>query len=161
MFVEHPNTNELRQGDVVEALSFPLIECAELVHLGLPEADAHRALEQFRLRPPLEGKQNSITLQLPATRAWGVVLSPCCDLELRNGKMIPPFILIAPLVAKHVTSVGWEDPGEQSGYAESNPYSPDGGRYGKYRPPAVGTGCRPAQRHSYPDPPSFLHAGSD
>ena len=99
MFTERPNQEELRQGDIIEGVYYPTLNCENLRLIGEPN---HQTLSDER--PDLIAetiKKQGVTLftaQVQVFRGFGIIISQCCDLALRSGKLEVPAFVISPLV---------------------------------------------------------------
>jgi hypothetical protein len=89
----------LRQGDILEGVPFPLMDYASLQLLGgIPTEPDYNEL------PPLQPKLHQhredagwTTATVPVRFGFCTVLSNCCDLEPRNGKILAHTIVLARL----------------------------------------------------------------
>lgn len=91
----------LRQGDVLSAVPFPIID-AESVVLGKIDNEAPIDIPHpkiFTLPREHRSQRDCLTMQIKARLAPSAVLSHCCELELRNGKCLLPAISVARIVA--------------------------------------------------------------
>jgi hypothetical protein len=89
----------LRQGDILEGVPFPLLETSRIQLLGDIEND-----QDFTTAPPLTPKlhkhrddPNWTTAVCPVRFGCCAVLSNCCDLEPRGGKVLTPAVVLARL----------------------------------------------------------------
>lgn len=89
----------LRQGDILEGVPFPLLEQAKLNILGTIPQDA-----DFNNLPVISPKihvhreeQDWITAVAPVRFGFCAVLSNCCDLEPRNGRVLTHAVALARL----------------------------------------------------------------
>ncbi len=100
MFTETANVEELRQGDIIRGLYYPRLTCESLPLIGVPSPDAGHQVQALTLSASVrsEGGIDWLSAQVPVLRGYAMILSPCCDLELRNGKLLVPAIIVAPLV---------------------------------------------------------------
>ncbi|HEY9708247.1 MAG TPA: hypothetical protein V6D48_08590, partial [Oculatellaceae cyanobacterium] len=99
MFTQVLNKAELRQGDIIEGLYYPLINCGTLRILGEATNQPLSQNEDLSLTAISEKKEGVtfLTAQVKVLRSFVVVLSQCCDLALRNDKLEAPAFVIAPL----------------------------------------------------------------
>src|ERR1035438_9055646 len=91
----------LRQGDVLDAIPFPLFD-GESVVLGKIDHRAGIEIPHPKIvAVPREhrGGQDCITMQVKTRFSPGTVLAHCCELQLRNEKCLLPMISIARVVA--------------------------------------------------------------
>jgi len=101
MFLDLPNPTELRQGDIVYGIYFPQMLCSSIVLLGrsnpLASPSEHPALVPTSIQ---KGKGTTLTAQVEVVVVHAMVLSQCCDLEVREGKKRPgiPYIALSPLL---------------------------------------------------------------
>lgn len=89
--------NCLRQGDILDAVPFPIIDVDAAV-LGRIDADAGMQIPHPKIVTiPREhrAQQDCFTMQIKTRLSPGAVLSHCCELELRNGKCLLPMIAVA------------------------------------------------------------------
>jgi hypothetical protein len=100
------DTECLRQGDILEAVPFPILD-AELGVLGRVDHQESRPdLPYPRIVTiPREHRNRTdcVTAQMKLRFSPGAVLAHCCELELRNGKCLLPMIPIARLIAVKVS----------------------------------------------------------
>ena len=102
MFVEDTGMERdcLRQGDILARIPFPLLEIGKLRVLGKinseaserPYPDISAALSAHRDDP------NYFTAQTLMRLSFGAVVSHCCELEPRNGKLLLPAFTLARLI---------------------------------------------------------------
>jgi hypothetical protein len=100
VFVDDMERDCLRQGDILERIPFPLLATGSIRVLGkikleateLPYPSIDAALTPHRDDP------NYFTGQLPMRLSFGAVVSHCCELEPRNGKLIGAMFTVARLV---------------------------------------------------------------
>lgn len=99
MFVQDADGACLRQGDVVEGVPLPLITPSKTTLLGFPNPETHgselptlEAITHVHRNDP-----NWVTVQFPARMSYCVVVSQCCDLEPRNGRILIPTFVVARL----------------------------------------------------------------
>lgn len=89
----------LRQGDILVGIPFPLLEHGKIQVLG----QVAREYDYSGL-PAISPKTHShrddtawLTMQVPARFGLCIVLSNCCDLELRNGQIQAHAVTLARL----------------------------------------------------------------
>jgi hypothetical protein len=89
----------LRQGDILEGVPFPLIDHKTMQLLGTIRLD-----EDFNAVPQIsphthKQRQDSewLTAHVPVRFGFCIVLSNCCDLEPRDGKIPAPVFTLARL----------------------------------------------------------------
>jgi hypothetical protein len=89
----------LRQGDILEGIPFPLMDHRTIQLLGNVEVD-----EEFNALPPITAKTHKwredtewLTAVVPVRFGFCIVLSNCCDLEPREGKIAAPVFTLARL----------------------------------------------------------------
>lgn len=101
MFADAPDGKTLRQGDILERIPFPLLASSSLRVLGAidvegtdkPYPKIEAALIQHRDNP------NYFTAQVPMSLSFAAVVSHCCELEPRNGKLMGATFSVARLIA--------------------------------------------------------------
>lgn len=98
MFTATPNRDELRQGDIIQGLYYPLMKCEQLRLIGEPADPVAPVGELFSLSAVAEKKSgvNWFTAQIQVSRGYYIVLSQCCDLERHNGKLDAPAFVVPP-----------------------------------------------------------------
>jgi len=90
----------LRQGDVLDAIPFPIFESESAV-LGKIDHRSRIEIPHPKIVAiPREhrSQKDCVTMQIKTRFAPGAVLAHCCELELRNGNCRLPMIAIARLV---------------------------------------------------------------
>ncbi len=90
----------LRQGDILDAVPFPIFESESAV-LGRIDHEGGVQIPHPKIVaiPREHRKQKDcITMQVKARIAPGAVLAHCCELELRNENCLLPMIAVARLV---------------------------------------------------------------
>lgn len=98
MFVEAPNKEELRQGDIIEGLLFPIMQFRQLSLLGTPHESSFSNTSP-NLLATFEEKKKVFTAQVKVFQAFAIVLSQCCDIAIRaDGKLDAPVFVVAPLI---------------------------------------------------------------
>jgi hypothetical protein len=99
MFIENPDLNTLRQGDIVANVPFPLppLKSGELTFLG-SYAELGGAA-RFEPRTETIRRTDWFTGHVPVAIACCAVLSQCCDVDSRQNPPPPTFVLcrLAPL----------------------------------------------------------------
>jgi hypothetical protein len=101
MFLEDADMTCLRQGDILEGIFFPRLDSREVVLLGKVSAGHLQSAA-----PSLDAVTSVhrddpawLTAQLPVRRSFCCVISQCCDLEPRNGRILMPAFALARLIA--------------------------------------------------------------
>ncbi len=101
MFLDAPYKNELRQGDVIYGLYFPLVNSADILVLGRPTTPTIIPGQETTLSPVIGARgenKDAVLVQMYARQGYSIILSQCCDLALREGgKMNSPAFVVAPL----------------------------------------------------------------
>jgi hypothetical protein len=100
MFVEVADTTCLRQGDILEGIPFPRLAAGEISILGTishetPQPHVPRltaATSTHRDDP------SWIAAQVPVRLSYCAIISQCCDLEPRSGRMVIPTFALARLI---------------------------------------------------------------
>jgi hypothetical protein len=94
---EHTDRKCLRQGDILSALPFPIID-SELAILGRLQ-DAEIPQPSIRTIPrEHRKKQDCFTGQIKMRMSMVAVISHCCELEIRSGKLLLPSVAVARLI---------------------------------------------------------------
>ena len=93
-------TNCIRQGDVLEAVPFPILDGELSVLSRIDHEGRVQTPHPKVLAIPTEHRsvKDCITAQVKMRLCFGVVVAHCCELELRNGKCLLPTIPVARLV---------------------------------------------------------------
>jgi hypothetical protein len=93
------DTTSLRQGDILAGIPFPLLDRQSLTILGaIQENYDYTGLPIISARTHKHRFDNEwVTAQLPIRFGLCAVLSNCCDLEPRNGKILARTITLARL----------------------------------------------------------------
>jgi len=99
MFTEEPNEKQLRQGDVIAGLYYPLMNCKDLNIIGTAKGEEPFQSSNFQLTAVSEEKNGftQLTAQVKVLRVFAVVISQCCDLEMRSSKLTIPAFAVTPL----------------------------------------------------------------
>ena len=100
MFVRDADMTCLRQGDILSSTPFPLLRSEDIAFLGridrqqpqLPTPALSALTRTIRNDP------NWLTVQLPVRLSFCAVISQCCDLEPRHGKILLPSFAVARLI---------------------------------------------------------------
>jgi hypothetical protein len=100
MFVPAADMTCLRQGDILDGITFPRLSTAETCVLGrLPPEPSQPTIPHL---PALTSTHREdpqwLTAQLPVRLSYCAVMSQCCDLEPRNGKIGIPAFALARLI---------------------------------------------------------------
>lgn len=100
MFVRDADKRCLRQGDILERVPYPLLASAEMSVLGrfvkptqpsgVPDITAVTRVHR--------DDPNWLVAQLPIRLSFVAVISQCCDLEPRHGKLLMPAFSVARLI---------------------------------------------------------------
>ena len=100
MFAIDPNRDELRQGDIIQGLYFPSMICQTLSLLGTAGISPESMGEGLSLSAVTKRIRGIdwLSAHLEVFRRFAVVLSQCCDLERRQGKLDILFFVVAPLL---------------------------------------------------------------
>jgi hypothetical protein len=89
----------LRQGDVLEGIPFPLLDFKKLSVLSQIRSD--RSNPSPAIVPATYLHRNDPTYywaQLPVKLAFAAVISNCCEVEPRHGKLLQPAFMVARLI---------------------------------------------------------------
>jgi hypothetical protein len=89
----------LRQGDILEGVPFPQLDLQMLQLLGKipPESNYNTQPTINPATQELRQDREWLTAVLPIRFGFSIVLSNCCDLELRNGRIPAPVLTLARL----------------------------------------------------------------
>jgi hypothetical protein len=89
----------LRQGDILEGVPFPLIDHTTLQLLGTIHLDRDfNGLPELAAKTHKQRQDNEwLTGLIPIRFGFCIVLSNCCDLEPRDGKIPAPVFTLARL----------------------------------------------------------------
>ncbi|MEB3189561.1 MAG: hypothetical protein VKL42_04370 [Snowella sp.] len=109
MFIDNPDLNELRQGDIIQGLFYPEISCSEISLIGKPaNILVHETIGSGEEQLPnlianLEKKSkqglSGFTAQINVYYGFFIVISQCCDLAKRDdGKPKSLAFVTAPLL---------------------------------------------------------------
>jgi len=101
MFVDEVDAQNLRQGDILSGIRFPRLVLEDERVLGKISAEAKHHCEAPAvtvLTHDHRGDTLWLTGQVPLRICFGIVLSQCCDLELKNGKFRMPAFALARLI---------------------------------------------------------------
>src|SRR5688572_26546532 len=98
MFLDAPDLNELRQGDVVRDFFCPLAICSA-AQIRPSTINTIISEPPLNLNADLETRhgRNWLRLELAAAYGFCVVLSQCCDLQLNKGRISHNTVVISPL----------------------------------------------------------------
>jgi hypothetical protein len=88
----------LRQGDILKDVVFPLLAAEEVVFLGTIDPQGSDGTFKFRPKQVAHRKSAAWQCQLLARMGFAAVISQCCDLEPRHGKILQPTIALARLI---------------------------------------------------------------
>jgi len=100
MFVPEADPTCLRQGDILASIPFPLIKPQAFSAMGTyVPIGGDRGLPRFEpVTSTHRDDPNWLTVQGLWRVGFGVVISQCCDLTPRNGRILLPTIAVARLV---------------------------------------------------------------
>ena len=90
----------LRQGDILSGIPFPLLEHGKIRVLGGLQTEDHcgDGLPDVAVSSiELNKDKNWVTIQVPARFGFCAILTHCCELEPRNGKIRNPMLTLARL----------------------------------------------------------------
>lgn len=107
MFVEKIDNNELRQGDIIQGLFYPELNCSDLNLIGNPYGN----LTNINSNDPYQGNLvaltdnkkkeglNVFTAQIKVYYGFFILISQCCDIAKRaDGKPGVPAFVVSPLI---------------------------------------------------------------
>jgi hypothetical protein len=101
MFIETPNTQELRQGDILTDIYFPIMPCRVPKILSTLEQTAEGIGNATNLSPLIEksGSFDCYPAQVLLLKTPAILLSQCCDVEFSNrgGNIKRRYLVVAPL----------------------------------------------------------------
>jgi hypothetical protein len=100
MFVPVADEKCLRQGDILDGVLFPRLASSEISLLGkLPLNATQVAVPNLSANTTSHRDDHGwLHAQIPARLSFCAVVSHCCDLELRNGRMTMPSFVVARLI---------------------------------------------------------------
>jgi hypothetical protein len=100
MFVKDADMTCLRQGDILEDIPFPLLRSEDFIYLGKvdPQRAQSAASTLSSVTRIIRNDPNWLTAQLPVRLSFCAVISQCCDLEPRHGKISMPAFAVARLI---------------------------------------------------------------
>lgn len=89
----------LRQGDILQGVPFPLLDSTKLSVLGQIRADQSSPSTVF-IPTTYTHRSDSgyYWAQLPVKLAFAAVVSNCCEVEPRHGKLLQPAFMVARLI---------------------------------------------------------------
>ncbi len=96
MFVEVPNRQDLRQGDIVQGFYFPHLTCSQIQILGSPPSAPTAPNGPLNLTA--KAQKQFLNASIQVQRSYCIVLSQCCDLIHENGKLKLPAFVLSPLM---------------------------------------------------------------
>lgn len=106
MFLNEPNREELRQGDIIQGLYFPMMNCRTMEILGIPLEEEPQQENSLGLSARAERKSgfHLFSAKLLIARGLSIILSQCCDLERRNNNQDAIAMIVAPLrsIGRHI-----------------------------------------------------------
>lgn len=94
MFLQVADADCLRQGDILQGIPFPRLASGEVAILGrlTPETSQPDVPKLSAITNTHREDQNWLLAQVPVRLSYCAIVSQCCDLEPRNGKLdIPTF----------------------------------------------------------------------
>jgi hypothetical protein len=100
MFVEAADVTSLRQGDILDGIPFPRLTMSDISLLGGISAEPSQpALPKLSIVTATHRDDpNWLIAQIPIRLSYCAVISQCCDLEPRSGKMSLPAFAVARLI---------------------------------------------------------------
>ncbi|BCA55331.1 hypothetical protein W02_24710 [Nitrospira sp. KM1] len=118
MFTASPDQNALRQGDIISGLYVPFIKNRDLELIGKLTGEDSSSTETLRLTPTLVNTKyfQGIVKFLPSLT---IVVSQCCDVEGRNGKLEAPSFVIAPIEPFRILRIA-KDASETAKFQQNN-----------------------------------------
>lgn len=97
MFVANPDLTQLRQGDIVFSLFYPILNCGNLQLVGRAVPGEGQDYNLAPLTVQMKPYGDTLAALLNVVRRPSIILSQCCDLQLRDGKLMNPAFVISPL----------------------------------------------------------------
>src|ERR1035441_5990018 len=88
----------LRQGDILDGILFPLLAAESILFLGTRHPVTGGTALALQPKEMMHRNSPAWTCQLMTRIGYGAVISQCCDLEPRNGRIIQPTVALARLV---------------------------------------------------------------
>jgi hypothetical protein len=101
MFVGVADTTCLRQGDILEGIPFPRLAAGEMSILGIISHETPQPHVPCLTAATMTHRDDSswISAQVPVRLSYCAIISQCCDLEARNGRMVIPTFALARLIS--------------------------------------------------------------
>jgi len=100
MFIPNADMTCLRQGDILSAVPFPRASSGDMAILG--SIDPAKSVHPIPVLSPLchqhREDRNWLTAQVPMRICFCAVISQCCDLEPRHGRIQMPAFSVARLI---------------------------------------------------------------
>jgi hypothetical protein len=100
MFLEDADMTCLRQGDILGGIFFPRLDQGDVVILGKVTSGGHQSYVPIldAVTSVHRDDPSWLTAQVPVRRSFCAVISHCCDLEPRNGRISMPAFSVARLI---------------------------------------------------------------
>lgn len=107
MFVEEFDQSELRQGDIIQGLFYPELNCSDLHLIGTPDNNLTNLEHLAEVEPNLlalkENKQKEglsvFTAQIKVYYGYFILITQCCDIAKREkGKPNISAFVVSPLL---------------------------------------------------------------
>lgn len=107
MFVEEIDKNELRQGDIIQGLFYPELNCSDLHMIGTPDKNLTNLQLNAEVQPHLlaltENKPKEglaiFTAQVKVFYGYFILITQCCDIAKRDkGKPTLSAFVVSPLL---------------------------------------------------------------
>jgi hypothetical protein len=101
MFAAQTDQGCLRQGDILAEIPFPRLSAKDVLILG-SVAQGERRATGITLAPATHTHRDDpgwLTGQLPIRTTFCIIISQCCDLEPRHGRIETPAFAVARLIA--------------------------------------------------------------
>ena len=101
MFIDPPSKQELRQGDILTDIYFPITPCRVPTVFSGIEQTTDGAGEPISLTPLIEksGNFDCYPARVLLIKTPGILVSQCCDVEFSNraGSIKRRYLVVAPL----------------------------------------------------------------
>ncbi len=100
MFLADADKTCLRQGDILDGVVFPRLSAADIVILGrMPSEVGHQNMPALSVVTHVHREdQHWISAQVPVRLSLAMVITQCCDLEVRDGHLTIPAFAVARLI---------------------------------------------------------------
>lgn len=107
MFVEELEQSELRQGDIIQGLFYPELNCSDLHLIGTPDNNLTNLQLNAEVQPNLvaltENKPKEglaiFTAQIKVSYGYFILVTQCCDIAKRDkGKPNLSAFVVSPLL---------------------------------------------------------------